>query len=317
MTELIKIHTPGTPATAEAMPALSVIIEHFLFSQDVRPQSRKIYRKSLNQFFEWVNASGHDLNQLTREHLLTYKQYLLDRGLSPLTVGSYITVLRLFYKFTSIHGIYKNIADGIKLPRRAHGHRKQALSISEGKTLLEYLSAQGPRNKALGAVLLYTGIRTIELSRLLIQDITIKQGARVLLIHGKGRDTKDRFVTVNQAAHEAIREYLSTRPEALPGEPMFISTSNNNRGKAISTTTISTIIKGALRACALDDPSLTAHSLRHTFGTSLIRAGAPVYEVSKAMGHTSINTTEIYLKTIEDEMRLKNPVTDLLTNIYA
>jgi len=309
------IQQPGTPAKA-AKPDLNTIVEHFLFSQDVRPQSRSVYRRSLKQFFAWVNDSGHDLNSLTREHILTYKQFLLDKGLSPLTVGSYITVLRLFYSFTSINGIYRNIAEGIKLPRRPQGHRKQPLSISEGKALINYLATQGPRNKAIGSVLIYTGIRTIELSRLLIKDMTIKQGATVLMIHGKGHDIKDRFITLNPTAVKAIKEYLSTRPEALPGEPMFISDSNNNRGKSISTTTISTIVKSALRACALDDPSITAHSLRHTFGTSLIRSGAPVYDVSKAMGHTSINTTEIYLKTIEDEMRLKNPVTDLLTAIY-
>ena len=316
MNDLVLIQQPGTPATAEAMPPLTVIIERFLYSQDVRPQSRELYRRTLKQFFFFFYLSGHDLDQLTREHLLTYKQYLLDKGLSPLTVGSYITVLRLFYKFTSIHRIYRNIAEGIKLPRRPQGHRKQVLTEKEGKALLEHLSTQGARNKAIGATLIYTGIRTIELSRLLIKDLTIKQGARVLMIHGKGRDIKDRFITLNETAYQAIRQYLSTRPEALPGEPMFVSDSNNNRGKSISTTTISTIIKGALRACGLDDASLTAHSLRHTFGTSLIRAGAPVYEVSKAMGHTSINTTNIYISTIEDEMRLKSPVTDAINGIY-
>ena len=316
MTELIKIHQPGTPATAEALPPLSVIVEHFLFTQDVRPQSRDLYRRTLKQFFVWVDSSGHDLGSLNRTHLLTYKQYLLDRGLSPLTVGSYITVLRLFYKFTSIEGIYKNIAEGIKPPTMSQSHRRGVLSDEEVKLLLGQLSKQGKRDRALGVVLSNTGMRTIEVSRLLIQDLVMRNGRYILLIHGKGRNTKDRKLTINQSTYTTIKEYLATRPGALPGEPMFISESNNSKGKPLSTRMISGIIKEALRACAIDDSTLTAHSLRHTFATKLRKSGVDIYRVSKALGHASIKTTEIYTKMINEELELDNPVTDVLEGIY-
>lgn len=317
MEDIVIIQQPGTPATAEGMPPLQQIVEHFLFTQDVRPGSRNVYRRSLMQFFNWVDDSNNQLNSLTREHILAYKQYLIDKGLSPLTIGSYITTVKLFYQFTSINGIYKDIAKGIKLPRKPQGHRKQSLTVNEGRMLINYLSAQGPRNKAIGAILLNTGIRTIELSRLLIEDITMKQGKHILMIQGKGRDTKDRLITVNDYTYSAIKEYLSTRPKALPGEPLFPSGSNNSKGKPITTRTISYIIKEALRACGLDHAMFTAHCLRHTFATSLIRAGAEIYKVSKAMGHASINTTNVYIKTIEEEMMLEYPVTDILNNVYS
>ena len=316
MTELIKIHQPGTPATAEALPPLSVIVEHFLFTQDVRPQSRNLYRRTLKQFFEWVNASGHNLNQLTKEHPIAYKQYLIEKGLSPFTVGSYITVLRLFYKFTSIEGIYKNIADGVKPPKMPEWHMKQTLNQSQGKALLQRLSSQGPRNKAIGSLLIYCGFRTIEVSRLKIKDLVLMDGIYIIKVHGKGRHTTDEEAAPPDEAVKAIKEYLATRPGALPGEPMFISESNNSKGKPLSTRMISGIIKEALRVCGMDDLTLSAHSLRHTYATSLLAKGEPIEDIQEELRHKSINTTMKYVKTEARKKKRERRTSQVIDKMY-
>ena len=302
-------------AKPERLP-LNILVEKFIYDQDVRERSRSAYRRNIKQFLNWVKDAGLDPFTMKRDHVIAYKEFLAFKGLSPLSISAYITAVRLFYRFLYREGLCWNIAEDVKLPRKPQGHRKQPLSQSEGKALLQYLTRQGPRNEAIGHVLIYCGLRTIEVSRLQVQDLTIRQGKYVLMIHGKGHDIKDRFITVNDRTLQALRAYLATRPGALPGEPMFTSTSNNNRGQQLSTTTISTMIKEALRAIGLDDRMFTAHSLRHTFATSSLKAGAPLDRVSKALGHSSINTTEIYLKTMDDFRRLQDPVTDLINGLY-
>lgn len=303
--------------SAPAVKNVEALVDHFLFTQDVRQRSRSTYRNSIGLFLGWVNISGLNMDELTPDHILAYKRYNLDRGLAPLTVSNYITVVRLFFKYCEEQRIFQNIAASVKLPKRQNRHKKQVLSQSEGKALLQYFEAQNKRDKAISSVLLFCGLRTIELSRLLIQDMTMQNGQKILKIHGKGHDEKDRFVPLVDDAAQSILDYLNTRPKALPGEPLFASNSNNNRGKKISTTTVSTVIKKGLRAIGIDDPSYTAHSLRHTFAVSLLKTGADIYQVQKELGHTSISTTEIYTRTITDQIRLENPVTNNLKKYYS
>ena len=306
---------PGaTLAKPERLP-IPILIEKFLYEQDVRERSRQAYRSNLKQFFLWVADARLDPFNLERGHIVAYKESLTARGLSPLSVGAYITAVKLFYRFLQRERIAWDVTDSVKPPRKPQGARKQPLTPNEGKILLEHLSAQGPRNKAIGAVMLHCGLRVMEVSRLQVQDLTIKKGGYVLMVHGKGRDVTE-SVQANKEVVKALKEYLATRPEALPGEPMFISTSNNNKGQAITAISISGIIKEALRAVGLDDRSYTAHSLRHTFGTRLLAAGASLEEVATEMRHRSTSTTKVYTEAIREEIRATKRITELLNEVY-
>ena len=302
-------------AKPERLP-LNILVEKFIYDQDVRERSRSAYRRNIKQFLNWVKDAGLDPFTMKRDHVIAYKEFLAFKGLSPLSISAYITAVRLFYRFLYREGLCWNIAEDVKLPRKPQGHRKQPLAQSEGKALLQYLTRQGPRNEAIGHVLIYCGLRTIEVSRLQVQDLTIRQGKYVLMIHGKGHDIKDRFITVNDRTLQALRAYLATRPGALPGEPMFTSTSNNNRGQQLSTTTISTMIKEALRAIGLDDRMFTAHSLRHTFAVASHVSGIDMYSLCKLMGHSSVKTTEIYSHDLEKRKLLQERKTTVLDGYF-
>ena len=187
-------------------PTLSQIVENFINSQDVKPSSKALYTRTLKQYFNWITKENIDLSQVTRIELLKYKQDLLDNGLSPLTVGSYITVVRKFYEYAEANKIYPNVAKGIKTPRRKQQFKKQALTIDLGSELLNHFEHKAKRDYAIVNLLIRTGLRTIEVSRANIEDITFKSGKRILLVHGKGRDEKDNFVVLTDKAYQPIRE---------------------------------------------------------------------------------------------------------------
>jgi integrase/recombinase XerC/integrase/recombinase XerD len=144
-----------------------------------------------------------------------------------------------------------------------------------------------------------TGLRDIEVSRALVEDIRMEQGQEVLWIQGKGRDTKDDFVILTPEALKPIKAYLKSRGRLKKDEPLFCSHSDRNRGGALSTRSISRIIKNSMRAVGLDDSRLTAHSLRHTAISLSILGGASLQQAQAMARHTDSKTTLVYFHNLE------------------
>ncbi len=291
------------------------LVDSFILSQDVKQSSRELYRRTLKQYFNWVDKKGYSLSQIARPQLLEYKEELLSSGMSSLTVGSYITSVRRFYTWTEANKFYPNIAKDIKSPKRKQQFRKQPLTTDQATKLLSYYQEGAVRDYAIVNLLLRTGLRTIETIRANVEDITFKGSSRVLLIQGKGRDEKDNFVILTDKAYQPIERYLSAR-RATGSEPLFISDSNNNKGERLTTRTISYIAKEGLKAIGLNEKQFTAHSLRHTTAVNILRAGGSLETAQYTLRHTNPATTQIYTATIKEEQRLKNSGEVLIDNLF-
>ena len=291
------------------------LVDQFIADLDVKRSSKKLYRRTLSQYFSWVNDKGYLLSEITRAQLLEYKTSLLDSGKSPLTVGSYITSLRRFYEWTEANKYYPNVAKGIKTPRRKQKFKKQALTPPQAKELLSYFQTEDLRDYALINLLLRTGLRTVEVTRAKVEDITFKGSQRVLLVHGKGRDSKDSFVVLTEKAYQPIAEYLKAR-EATGSEPLFTSTSNNSKGDPLSTRTISKLAKQGLQEIGLDEKAYTAHSLRHTTAVNILRAGGSIETAQYTLRHTNPATTQIYTETLKEERRIANSGEALIDGMF-
>lgn len=291
------------------------LVDSFILSQDVKQSSRELYRRTLKQYFNWVDKKGYSLSQIARPQLLEYKEELLSSGMSSLTVGSYITSVRRFYTWTEANKFYPNIAKDIKSPKRKQQFRKQPLTTDQATKLLSYYQERAVRDYAIVNLLLRTGLRTIETIRANVEDIIFKGSSRVLLIQGKGRDEKDNFVILTDKAYQPIERYLSTR-RATGSEPLFISDSNNNKGARLTTRTISYIAKEGLKAIGLNEKQFTAHSLRHTTAVNILRAGGSLETAQYTLRHTNPATTQIYTATIKEEQRLKNSGEVLIDNLF-
>jgi integrase/recombinase XerD len=295
---------------------LNILVESFIQAQDVKPNSRLLYRRTLKQYFNWVTKRGYLLSEITRAQLLEYKEALLSSGKSSLTVGSYITSVRRFYEFTEANKYYPNVAKGIKTPKRKQQFKKQPLLPAQATALLSYFQERALRDYAVVNLLLRTGLRTIELIRANIEDLTFKGSQRVLLVQGKGRDERDNFVVLTDKAYQPIAEYLALRGKYTSSEPIFISTSNNSRGERLTTRSISFIVKEGLKAIGLDERSFTAHSLRHTTAVNILRAGGSLETAQFTLRHTNPATTQIYTATLNEERRLQNSGEALIDNLY-
>ena len=310
-----------TSSTSQAITAngwtLEAELQRFVSSQDVTPSSRRTYLRSVRQFFRWVESKGYPLASLTRVEVLQYREELLAKGMSSLSVGGYLTSVRRFYAWAEGEKVYPNIARDIKGPKRKQQFRKQALTAAKAKELLSYQDGQDLRDHAILNLLLRTGLRTIEVVRANVEDITSKAGTRVLLVHGKGRSEKDAFVIVTDTAYQPIADYLATRGKVKAGEPLFTSASNNSKGGRLTTRTVSGIAKHGLRSVGLDSREYTAHSLRHTAAVTIMRAGGSIEEAQHVLRHSSPATTQIYTATIKEELRLRNSTESLLDGAYA
>ena len=303
---------PGSLSRTTGISNWREVVGMFIASQDVRDSSRNLYTRTLSQFFLWIEKTGKDIKHLNREDILEYKDSLLESGLSSLTISSYLVVVRKFYEWTEGLKIYPNIAKGIKTPRRKQAFKKQHLTENKIGDLLEYYREKSLRDFAIVNLLLRTGLRTIEVVRADVGDITFKGERRVLLVWGKGHTEKDSFVVLTDKTYLPIREYLDSRKGVKAGDPLFTSNSRQNLGERLTTRTISQICKEGLREVGLDGKEFTAHSLRHTTAVEILKNGGEITDVQRVLRHTSPVTSQIYTESIEEELRLQKSPESLL-----
>ena len=290
--------------------------EMFLNSQDIGEKSRQTYSWALMRYFEWLRMTGRRLSGLTPADIVGYKSYLLGRKLSPLTVSSYLSALRQFYCWTEVSLFYPNIARSVKAPRSKKGFVKLPLSAEQASELLDYLKGKSARNYAIVNLILRTGLRTIEVSRLDVKDVVTKRGRRVLQVWGKGMSGKDSLVILNDPAWEPIKDYLASRKGAKGDEPLFLTDGKGHRGQRLSPRSIQDICKQSLRAIGLDGHEFSAHSLRHSVGVNILRAGGDMKDVQRVLRHSSPVTSQIYTATVEEEIRLERNPEALLNDMF-
>ena len=315
MAKEIVVRTAQDVATVSPQ-RIEELVDSFINSQDVKQSSKLLYRRTLKQFFNWVTKKGYSLSVIARPELLEYKEELLASGMSSLTVGSYITSVRRFYEWSEANKFYPNIAKGIKSPKRKQQFKKQPLLPSQATELLNYYQDKKLRDYAIINLLLRTGLRTVEVLRAKVEDITYKGSQRVLLVQGKGRDEKDNFVLLTDKTYSPIEKYLATRGPVTGSEPLFTSTSNNSNGDSLTTRSISYIAKEGLKAIGLKEKAFTAHSLRHTTAVNILRAGGSLETAQFTLRHSNPATTQIYTATLNEERRLSNSGEALLDSLY-
>ena len=309
---------PNNSSAITILNSLNIkeLVDNFIVSQDVKTSSKELYNRTLKQYFNWIATENLLLEDITRIEILKYKDSLLSSGLSSLTVGSYITVVRKFYEFLEANKLYPNVARGIKNPKRKQQFRKQPLQPLQATKLIEHYLDKSCRDYAIINLLLRTGLRTIEVIRANIGDLVFKGAQRVLLIQGKGRDEKDNFVVITDKTYSSIKSYLATRIGLTDLEPLFISNSNNSKGERLTTRTISYIAKEGLKAIGLNESYFTAHSLRHTTAVNILRAGGSLETAQFTLRHTNPATTQIYTATLNEERRLENSGEALIDSLY-
>jgi len=297
----MELITVQPQAITDRKPGLEELIQNFLDDQDISGSSKDTYSRSLKQFISWIYETGRDGKlDLQREDILEYKDYLAEK--SSYTVTLYMTSVRKLYQWLESKKIYPDVTRGIKGAKKPKGFRKDSLTPDQLRETLKAMkkrSLEGLRDYALFNLMARTGLRDIEVSRALIEDIRQETGQAVLWIQGKGRDSKDDFVLLTKEALSPIKRYLKARGDLLQKDPLFCSHSDRNNGQALTTRSISRIVKTALRKIGLDDKRLTAHSLRHTAISLSIKGGASLQQAQAMARHTDPKTTLVYFHNLD------------------
>jgi site-specific recombinase XerD len=220
------------------------------------------------------------------------------------TVARKISAIRSFYRYLRREQLIDEDPSkqvrGPKLTRRLPA----CLDKEEIVRLLmspDTNSVLGARDRALMEVLYATGMRVSELCGLRVQDYN--QEGMEMRVLGKGG--KERVVLLNQSAHNWLKKYLSeTWTKLAEGRtpqaehPLFVS----RQATRLSSRSVHRIVmKYALKA-GINKP-ITPHTLRHTFATHLLEGGADLRVVQDLLGHTTINTTQIYTHVSLDRLR--------------
>ena len=279
---------------------LSTLMEEFLQAQDIGANSKAVYRQGLQRLWSWL--SENHIVQPDREDILRFKMFLTETGLRPNTVNIYLTATKRFFSYAEGRRAYPNVARDIKGIRQSKGHLREALTdsqVSEIINKIDLTAIHGLRDFAAVSLMASTGLRCCSVVAADLRDLVYVGKEAKLFYRGKGHAEKDQVVVVTEDALRPLQVYLKARSKVRPEEPLFVSHSDRNNGKRMTTATIRKAVKDLLREIGIDDPRLSAHSLRHFFATNALANGAHLLAVSRAMGHASIETTQIYLHELD------------------
>ena len=278
------------------------LIPIFLHEVQVSESSRRVYARSLKIFTSWLAENG--IERIDRKNIIDYKNSLDSRSLSVATKQNYFVTVKVLFDFLSneTNDICPNFASGVKLPRVGKTFKKKSLDTKDSAGLIKSIdvkTAKGKRDLAVIALMLFCGLRCVEIQRANVGDLDLQRG--FLAVQGKGKTEKMERVRIGENLRKILESYLETIDTTDPDQALFRSVAHRNMNQRLTTRSISGIVKNALRRYGIDDRQVTAHSLRHTSATIALKQGLPIDEVSKAMRHASINTTMLYNHAITEE----------------
>ena len=276
-------------------------------------QSERAYRNAIKQALNYFAERGVSILAANDDDIYSWLEHLKEEK-SPSTVQMYLVAVRLFFAF--LHK-QKIIADnpcegmkaGVKIDRDKHN--RDYLSVKRAQELIAKMPTETEmqlRNRAIVSLMVTSGLRCCEVQKALYEDLRTAGDSEVLYIQGKGHTSKDDYVKVAPAVGNMIRDYLKVRfkgNEPKARDYLFVSTSRNHatfdKDDELSTQAIRAIVKKAMKDIGFEDSRHTAHSLRHTAATLMLRSGEDLNNVKQVLRHSNVQTTMIYAHALERE----------------
>jgi integrase/recombinase XerD len=261
------------------------------------------YQRDIRRFGQWLGTVGGEIPRLGIRELSDFVAWLHAQQLAPASIARHIVALRMFFRYLQLEGILQHNLAELLGSQKLWQRVPEVLSPTMVQRFLESprpYDAFWRRDRAMLELLYATGCRASELSNLKTRDMHLSES--FCMCHGKGN--KQRLTPLGRAAREAVQNYLDhERPRlaaaaASPPEWLLLS----RRGRRLRREAIWELVKRyAVRAGV--PPSISPHTLRHSFATHLLAGGADLRHVQEMLGHASIQTTQIY--THVDQSRLK------------
>ncbi len=252
-------------------------------SLDVSERTIAHYEKCLEGFLQWSRSFGGELQGI----YLEYKRHLANGGLSVSTRNTYLTAARLALRELYRRGLIdRDITTGVKSFRQNMGHKKVGLTVEEVGRVLKDVRTKPYRLRALIYLLVFQGLRTVEIVRLDIDDLMLEEHAA--MIHGKGRDDKER-IRLHSRTARGLAEYLEGR--ALDTGPLFVSEGTKEHGR-LTVRGVFHIVTVYLQSLGINKSS---HGFRHFFTTHLVRKyNGNLLAVARHTRHRGLGMLQVY-----------------------
>jgi integrase/recombinase XerC len=274
------------------------------------PHTVKAYGRDLEGFTAFLDGYyGGSTWSWAGVDRLAVRGFLADRaraGWSKRTMARALSAIRAFYRFLSLHyGVEANPAKAAATPRlekRLPGYldRKAVERLFEvAESRAAENTFRSARDRAMLELFYSTGMRLSELVGLDVDDLDLVSDQ--VRVRGKGK--KERLLPVGRPAVAALRQYYLRRDE-LPRAPgadrraVFVG----ERGRRLTPRAVQLAIRRLLDAVS-EGQRISTHSLRHSFATHLLDAGADLRAVQELLGHASLSTTQIYTHTSVERLK--------------
>ena len=269
---------------------LERFVNYLQYTKNASPKTIENYSLRVNRFINYI--WDIDASEIKMMHIQDFRTFLIKQGLSPKTVNYHAVGLRSFFKFmlrNDVETLSPEKIDLAKIPPRRVSYlsEEQVQDILEAPWIFEKNPLKIARDKAILATLYGTGLRVTELITLKTKDIKLSENQFSVIWKG----SKLRSVFLTQDAKEKLKKYILSRAD--DSEYLFISLSWNSYGQPLSRNTIESLVKKYAESVWITE-KVTPHTLRHSFATSLLRRGADIRSVQALLGHSSIQTTQIY-----------------------
>jgi site-specific recombinase XerD len=286
---------------------LAAAFTEFAYAKDHTAESRRWYKCRLGAFMAWAQAQGvTDIEDVTAPIV---RRYIEHRRTTPCKTGKPLDSHTLHGHTRAIRALLnwaaqedlldEKVAHRVSLPKREQkvlgllepAQVERLLQACEGSETPEYVA----RDKAIIAVLLDTGIRAAELCGLTLPHVTFTPDDAYLLVDGKGR--KQREVSLGRTSRRLLHAYLYRHRPRMEGTGtdaarVFLA----KGGTALTPSGLDQLLYRLRDRSGIAGVRCSAHTLRHTYAVRSIEAGVDIYRLSRLMGHSSVATTEGYLK---------------------
>ena len=279
----------GDKSTAEIVRRY---LRYLKLERNYSQNTIEAYRNDLRWLIDFLQANELNVLDVKLEHLEQFSGTLHEHLISPRSQARILSGLRSFYKYLLLDGYIEADPTELLVSPHVRNHLPDVLSTEEVDLLeasIDLSKPEGQRNKAIIEVLFSCGLRVSELVNLKLSDLFIEE--KYVRVMGKG--SKERLVPISTKAIKELQYWFRDRNlmSIQPGEQDYVFL--NRRGAHLTRTMILIMIKQQAMLAGIKK-TISPHTLRHSFATSLLEGGADLRAIQVMLGHEDIGTTEIY-----------------------
>ena len=289
--------------TEELQQTLEAFMEYLRLERNASPLTLSTYRPAITSYMECALELASDEWQPSdadRDLVRNWIMKQMDDELTSTTVNKNLSAVKSFYKYLQLRGLIDNNPTRyLRGPKREHT-LPSFLTQAQVEEALETISTDpedflAVRNRLIIETIYQTGLRRAEVASLETQQVDL--AAMSLRVVGKGR--KERIVPFGEALKEQMKDYLTLKERKVGQSRYFFVTL---KCRPLSGADVYQVVHKALDVVP-GLPRRGAHTLRHSFATEMLNAGAPITSIKELLGHSNLETTTRYTHTSFEQLK--------------